>query len=70
MKKIQECRADIRIFMFGQLRRCFYDSYARSEPAKRMGQFEPDVSTSQHDQMLGQAVEVERFHMGHGIRIS
>jgi hypothetical protein len=57
--------ADVRIFAAGELRTMLDHGHIRAEPAKRLRKFKADVPAAEHNQMPGQAIELQRLDMRH-----
>src|SRR5216683_967771 len=64
-EQILERGADIRILAAGELRTMFDHGHIRAEPTKRLREFKADVPAAEHNQMPGQAIELQRLDMRH-----
>src|SRR5215469_7636311 len=68
-KQILQRRADIGIFAAGKLRTLFDHGDLRAESAERLRKFQAHVAAAEHDEMLGESVEVESLHVRHRFRL-
>src|ERR1700719_5399555 len=64
-EQMLERGADVRILAAGELRTMFDHGHIRAEPTKRLREFQADVPAAEHDQMPGQAIELQRLDMRH-----
>ncbi len=67
-KQILEGGANVGIFAAGELRAGFDHGHPRAKSPNRLRELKTHVAAAQHDQMLGQSIEVESLHMRHRFR--
>ncbi len=64
LQNLADCLRDILVFARNQPRAALDDRHLRAEAAIHLGEFQPDITAAQHDQMVGQAVQ--RHHVAVG----